>query len=289
LHSEMRKKHAGLSGEVNLPESSTIFLPFKEGAVSEGQIAKAWDKTADFWNRGCTEFGDVNRQFVIDPAVFRMLGSVQGLRILDAGCGNGYLSRLLAKRGAKVSATDVSKRFIEIAKEKEREKPLGIDYHARSVCDLKIFVDGTFDAIVSNLVLMDLKNLDKALSEFHRVLKPKGKLVFSIMHPCFASPSVRGWVREPRDSDRKEDRLFWKVDRYFDRTVEVWRVSDLPPLYSFHRPLSDYVKALLNNCFVITDFGEPTPTKTAMREHYREFANEYDRIPWFLVIGARAS
>lgn len=122
-----------------------------------------------------------------------------------------------------------------------------------------------------------------------RVLKSDGKLVFSIMHPCFASPPVRRWVRAPRDSDRKEDRLFWKVDRYFDRLIEVWRYFDSPPLYSFHRTLSDYVKALLNNGFIITDFDEPIPSKTAMKEHYREFANEYDRIPWFLVIGARVS
>lgn len=289
LHSEMRKKRAGLSDEVDLPEVSSTFLPLKEGAVSERQIAKAWDKGVEFWNRRYTEFGDMNRQFVIDPAIFRMLGSVRGLRILDAGCGNGYLCRLLAKKGAKVSGVDISKRFIQIARKKEKEAPLGIDYHVSSICDLKMFGDGTFDVVVSNLVLMDLTDLNKAFSEFCRVLKPNGKLVFSIMHPCFSSPPVRGWVRVPRDSARKEDWLFWKVDRYFDRLIEVWRYFDSPPLYSFHRTLSDYVKALLNNGFIITDFDEPVPSKAAMTEHYREFANEYDRIPWFLVIGAKAS
>jgi 2-polyprenyl-3-methyl-5-hydroxy-6-metoxy-1,4-benzoquinol methylase len=285
----MRKRRAGLSDEVDLPEVSSTFLPLKEGAVNEKEIARAWDESAEFWSRRYTEFGDINRQFVIDPAIFRMLGSVHGLRILDAGCGNGYLCRLLAKKGAKVSGVDISKRFIEIAKKKEKEAPLGIDYYVSSVCDLKMFADGIFDIVVSNLVLMDVTDLNKTFSEFRRVLKPNGKLVFSIMHPCFASPPVHGWVREPRDSDRKEDWLFWKVDRYFDRTIEVWRYFDSPPLYSYHRPLSDYVKALLNNGFVITDFEEPIPSREAMRKHYREFANEYDRIPWFLVIGAKAS
>jgi len=91
LHSEMRKRHAGLSDKVDLLDVSSTFLPLKEGAVSERQIARAWDRGAEFWSRRYTEFGDINREFVIDPAIFRMLGSVHGLRILDAGCGNGYL------------------------------------------------------------------------------------------------------------------------------------------------------------------------------------------------------
>jgi len=46
------------------------------------------------------------------------------------------------------------------------------------------------------------------------------------------------------------------------------------------------MKALIDNGFTITDFEEPVPTEKAIEEHYREFGNEYERIPWFLVIGA---
>ena len=79
----------------------------------------------------------------------------------------------------------------------------------------------------------------------------------------------------------------FKVDRYFDRCVEVWQFRDWPPLYSFHRPLSDYVKMLIKNGFVITDLEEPVPSKKVMEEYYRDFGDEYDRIPWFLIIGAK--
>ncbi|KPV64676.1 MAG: hypothetical protein AOA65_0892 [Candidatus Bathyarchaeota archaeon BA1] len=161
-----------------------------------------------------------------------MLDSVNGLRVLDAGCGNGYLCRLLAKRGAKVTGIDISRRYIEIAKKREEESPLGVDYHVGSVCNLVMFPDEGFDAVVSNMVLMDVHDLDKAMKEFHRVLKSEGRLVFSIMHPCFSSAPVHGWVRKPADSDRKEDWLFWKVDRYFDRSVEIWQYFDHPPLPS---------------------------------------------------------
>jgi len=95
-------------------------------------------------------------------------------------------------------------------------------------------------------------------------------------------------VRKPIDSQRKEDWLYWKVDRYFDRIMEIWQFyDDWPKAYSFHRPFSDYVKLLIENGFAIMDFEEPTPTRKTMREHYRQFGNECDRIPWFLIIGAR--
>lgn len=89
--------------------------------ISEEEISKAWDKAADGWSSRYSEYGDMNRRFVIDPVIFRILGSVKGLFILDAGCGNGYLCRLLARRGAKVFGVGISKRFIEIAMRKEGE------------------------------------------------------------------------------------------------------------------------------------------------------------------------
>ncbi len=280
----MQKLREGVDPEAILAENKSIYVPLDKAAVSEKQVSQAWDELADKWISHYTEHGDINREYVIDPVIFRLLGPIDGSSILDAGCGGGYLCRRLAKRGAKVVGVDISKKFIEIARQKEKENPLGIRYYSESLHDMQMFKDKTFDIIVSNLVLMDVADLNKAIIELHRVLKKNGKLILSIMHPCFASPSVRGWMRKPRDSDRKEDRLYWMVDRYFDRTMETWQFYDWPATYSFHRPLSEYIKVLLKNGFIITDFEEPIPSEKAIREHYREFGNEYDRIPWFLII-----
>jgi ubiquinone/menaquinone biosynthesis C-methylase UbiE len=287
LHPEMLRRRVGLSDENDTRSYSVTrrFLP--EGdAVSDEMVGEAWDRGADIWYSRYGDFGDLNRQYVIDPAILEMLGRVEEKRILDAGCGNGYLCRLLSKKGAEMVGVDVSKRAIEIAEDIEKNEPMNIEYHVGSVCNLSMCSDDEFDAVVSNLVLQDLQNIDKAVEELQRVLKPEGKLVFSIMHPCFSSAPVHGWVRKPVDSNRKEDRIYWKVDRYFDRSIEEWTYFDLPPIYSFHRPLSDYMKVLVKNGFTITDFEEPVPTDKDMEEHYKEFGNEYDRIPWFLIIGA---
>jgi SAM-dependent methyltransferase len=274
--------------ETKIQKSESIFVPVTKAEINEEQISNAWDKIADQWCNRYTEYGDINRQYVIDPTIFRIIGPVKDMSILDAGCGSGYLCRLLAKKGAKVFGVELSKRFVEIAKQKEIEAPLGITYYSETLCNLAMFQDETFDMVISNLVLMDLPDLDKAIKEINRVLKKKGRLIFSVMHPCFASAPVRGWVRKPIDSNRKEDWMYWKVDRYFDRSMEIWRFDlDWPPIYSFHRPLSDYVKMLIKNNFSIIAFEEPIPSKKAMKEHYRDFGDESDRIPWFLIIGAK--
>lgn len=257
-----------------------------ERVITDETVAARWNAVADRWFRRYSEFGDLNRQYIIDPAVLGMLGDVAENRILDAGCGNGYLCRRLAKRGAEMVGVDLSTRAIELAERAEQEAPLNIAYHIGSLGHLSMCADAAFDAVVSNLVLQDLQDLDGALRELHRVLKPGGQLVFSIMHPCFSSPPVHGWVRRPVDSHRREDWLHWKVDSYFDRGIEEWTLSDWPPLYHFHRTLADYVHALLRNGFVLAGLDEPVPTEEDVAVQYR-YLNDGERVPLFLVMAAR--
>ncbi len=287
LHPSMQKRHIGLDPESTLPPPTSYYIPSKKAGITDRQISKAWDELAEKWSSFTLDQGDFNRQHIIDPAIFHMLGSVNGLSILDAGCGNGYLCRLLAKKGAKMVGVDISKRFIEIARQKEKETPLGILYYSGTLSNLEMLGNKRFDIVISNLALMDVLHLEKAMMEINRVLKEDGRLIFSILHPCFSTPPVHGWERVPPDSQRKEDWIYWKVDRYFDRSVQVWQYLDWPFTYTFHRPLSDYIKTLIKNGFIITNFEEPVPSKQAMKEHYREFGNECDRIPWFLVVGCK--
>jgi 2-polyprenyl-3-methyl-5-hydroxy-6-metoxy-1,4-benzoquinol methylase len=282
----MLKKREGLDSNTELPKPTSIYTPLGHGVITEEQIRDAWDKLADQWADRYTDYGDMNRRYIIDPALFRIMGSVKGLSVLDAGCGNGYLCRLLAKKDAKVVGVDISKRFIAIAKQKEKEAPLGIAYHTASLCDLALFEKEEFDLIVSNLALMDVHDLEKAVKELARILKKDGKLIFSIMHPCFSSPPVHGWVRIPQDSNRREDWIYWKVDRYFERSMETWQYGDMPQTYSFHHPLSDYFRMLIGNGFIITDFVEPVPSEKDIRKHFREL-NDCDRISWFLIMAAK--
>ena len=280
-----RRRH-GLSLEREIVPPWSYDLVADADDITDRRIAAQWDALADVWTSGYSEYGDVNRRWVIDPALFRILGDAKGLRVLDAGCGIGYLSRLLARQGAVVDGQDISRKFITMAQEQERRQPLGVTYRLGSIVDLGAYGDGMFEVVVSNLVLQDVRDYRRAIREIERVLKPDGRFLFSIMHPAFASAPIRGWVQEPRDSNRNEDRQYVKVDRYFDRTTEAWGFGDGPRVTSFHRPLRDYFEALSEAGFLVRRLEEPVPPPEAIEARPRDFMNEYDRVPLFLILEA---
>jgi len=253
--------------------------------VTEAVSRASWDSAAGWWTSRTTAKGDVNREWVIDPALFRLLGDVRGLRILDAGCGSGYLSRLLAARGAKMVGADHSQKLLEFARRAEAKEPRGIRFHRTDLARMARFKDGTFDVVVSNVVMQDVVAFEKAFAEFRRVLRPGGRLLFSVTHPCFERPVPGMWVREPTDSERIEDWRGLLLDHYFDRVALWWGPSGEPAMVGFHRTLEDYASALHAAGLQITRLEEPVPSPKALARLYRQFA-DYFRVPNFLVVEA---
>ncbi|MHA1722922.1 MAG: hypothetical protein ACTSXW_07590 [Candidatus Baldrarchaeia archaeon] len=73
----MRKRREGLDRSMELPKIEFASIPV--GEVGEGEILSAWDKVADEWSSRYSEYGNLDRMFVVDPVVLRVLGSVKGL------------------------------------------------------------------------------------------------------------------------------------------------------------------------------------------------------------------
>ena len=253
--------------------------------ITDRDVRQGWDDVASWWVGRYSDKGDINREWVIDPALFEMAGDVRNLRVLDAGCGNGYLSRVLAKRGAHVTGVDLSSKLLKEAKAQETRAPLGIGFLQRDLARLTSIADNSFDLVVANVVLQDVRRLDEAVKEIARVLKPRGRFLFSITHPSFDVPPSH-WVREPEDTERPEERPFMSVDRYFDRVSLTWAPRGLPPVLGFHRPLRDFTDALFEAGLVMLRLEEPIPLPEALRTHYRQFADQV-RVPNFLIVEAR--
>ncbi len=286
-NSDWERERIGLSDKQDYKNHFCIELvrPEDDEATTDKDINEMWSRVAEDLDSRYNEYGDVNRQYIIDPHLFDLLGDVENKVILDAGCGAGYLCRLLAKRGARMIGVDLSSKFIEIAGKRERQDPLGIEYYNGSLSDLSIFPGDTFEVIISNIVLIDVRDYKGALAELCRVLKPGGRMIFSILHPCFASPSVCGWLRVPEDSTRVEDKLYRIIDRYFDTgrfIIYNWFSS---PISSYHRTLSDYINTLIEAGFEIRKVVEPQP-KLEGFENIPEFDSE-KRIPIFLIFEVR--
>src|SRR6266702_177023 len=116
--------------------------------------------------------GDLVRQHLLNPAIFSLLGNVAGKAILDAGCGRGYLSRMLARKGARVTGIEPAETWFKAALNREQVEPLGITYLQ---ADLSSWVctPEVFDYVIANMVFMDIPDYISALQHCVEALKPK--------------------------------------------------------------------------------------------------------------------
>ncbi|MHA2358582.1 MAG: class I SAM-dependent methyltransferase, partial [Candidatus Heimdallarchaeaceae archaeon] len=226
--------------------------------------------------------GDWNRRLVIDPALWKLIGEVDNLSVLDAGCGNGYLSRQLAKKGAQVTGVDHSKYFIKFCNQKEEETQLGCQFVQSSLADLSSFESKSFDLVVSNIVFIDVLEYKKAFKEISRILKKDGRFIWSNTHPVFGRTGVVD-PKLPFDSKRNEERLFKIVDRYFDSGGILMSWGDLEPVWQISRTLTEYSKALKDAGFVISEIVEPKPTIEQIQKHPKFLAFDADRFSQFII------
>src|SRR5690606_27568859 len=135
-----------------------------------------------------------------------LAGEVRGRRVLDLGCGQGYMARVLAEAGADVVGIDISEALVERARRYETEKPLGIVYRTDDARALASVGDAEFDLVVCNLSLMDMPELPRVFGSVRRVLRDGGRFVFTITHPCFQMPGA-AW-----NLDERGRPLFKRVD-----------------------------------------------------------------------------
>jgi SAM-dependent methyltransferase len=239
--------------------------------ITEPEVAEHWDHNADSWTQRVRAGMDVYREFYNNPAFLAFIGSLRGRTVLDAGCGEGSNTRILARSGARLTGVDLSARMIELARIEEQREPLGIRYEVESFTALSAFADATFDAVVSFMALMDGPDFPAAAAELNRVLRPGGQLCFSILHPCFMT---KGFAWLPGE-DGQEVGL--RIGGYFDATpwVERWKFGAAPDAAAaepfavprFDRTLSDYVNGLIDAGFVLQRVHEPRPTAEACAAH----------------------
>ena len=116
------------------------------------------------------------------PLVQQAFGNVQGLKVLDMGCGTGRHTLWLAQAGAKVTGIDFSEAMLDKARKKTKEYSIKLikhDLHERLP-----FRSGQFDMVVSGLLLEHIADLAYYFSEVARVLSNSGRAVISAMHPA---------------------------------------------------------------------------------------------------------
>lgn len=238
-----------------------------------------WNQKARDWHKQVGEDGDNNRRFNSDPVLWRFIGNVLNLDVLDAGCGTGYLARGLARKGAKVVAVDFSECMIKTAQELTATLEIAVDYRVDSCVSLQTLTDESMDLIVSNYVLMDLSQLEKTIASFHRVLRPNGRVAIVITHPCFPQ-SDETILTSRAVSENGSVSYSWKFS-YFDETEFIdppWK-HFTTPFRAYHRPLSQYWKTFQMMGFQVIDFDEPVVSDPPPSEFHSRNLREYRMRP----------
>lgn len=206
--------------------------------------------------------GDDGNSFhltLIRPAVERLLGEVRGANVLEVACGNGLFARRLSSLGASVLATDGSSEMLERARSRETS---GIEYRLLDASDPASFAalpEASFDAAVCNMALMDMAATEPLAAALPRLLRPGGRFVFSITHPCFNTSNIR-MMRELEvvDGDNVE-RAGVVVTRYATAVIEEGIAIDGQPskqLY-FDRPLHELLAPFFAAGMVLDGLEEP--------------------------------
>jgi ubiquinone/menaquinone biosynthesis C-methylase UbiE len=255
------------------------------------QVRRYWNQNAEVWTKLSRAGYDTYRDYLNTPAFFDILPDVNRLSGLDIGCGEGHNTRLLAKRGAHVTAVDISRLFIRHAQESEDQAPLGINYHLASAVELP-FPDSSFDFVTALMSLMDIPETERVIAEAYRVLKPGGFLQFSISHPCFDTPHRRNL----RDEDGRT--YAYEVGDYFRNMqgeVTEWTFSAAPPqvreglpnfkVPRFTRTISQWLNLLIETGFLVERIEEPCPDDETLRRCPK--LQDAQVVAYFLHIRAR--
>lgn len=207
-----------------------------------------------------------------EPAFLEALGPVAGLRVVDLGCGDAELGQVLLAEGCRrYLGVDGSAAMIASARSR-LSGTSGEVVHA----NIEEFSapPGTVDVVVSRLALHYVEDIQAVLAAAGQWLTPTGRLVFSVVHPTLTCHDARESGDEPRTN--------WVVDDYFHAGARrrQWLGSSVT---WYHRTIEDYVRALRQAGFALTDLGECAPRWDRFDGDVAEYQRRR-RIPMFLLL-----
>ncbi|MCY1166163.1 Trans-aconitate 2-methyltransferase [compost metagenome] len=210
------------------------------------------------------------------PALRALVPDLQGLRVLDLGCGFGWFCRWARTRGAQSAlGLDVSEKMLGQARALTSDAVVS---YVRADLESLELQEGAFDFAYSSLAFHYIKDLPGLLKKVHRALVPGASLLFSIEHPIFVAPRRPGWITD------EQGRKSWPVDSY---QMEGPRTTNwlADGVVKQHRTMGTLLNMLLVAGFSISHVEEWGPTDAQVMAQ-PDLAEEKER-PMMLLVGAR--
>lgn len=281
--------------------SSPRALPHSSAGSPRGADT-SWEQVAEWYDQmqgDAGESGSDHYRDVILPGTIRLVQPTAGMRVLDVGCGQGIVSRALAALGAAVVGIDASPGLIEAAKARGSEggrAVYGVGDAGALEAALAALPTGTstgsFDASACVMALGNIEPLEPVFRGVSALLKPGGRFVAVISHPCFRAPGQTswGWDDAARSQYRRVDGYLssgqHKIDMHPGLAAHGRSGGDAVT-WSFHRPIQTYVR-LLAAAGLFIDAVEEWSSRRVSQPGPRAAAEDRARreIPLFLALRA---
>jgi len=251
-----------------------------------------WNENAAFWDGRMGEGNDFV-EMLIWPATMRLLAVQPNERVLDVACGNGLTSRRLAALGARVVACDFATEMLAYARQRTVERADEIAYHVVDATDeaaLLALGEGSFHAALCQMALFDMAEIRPLMRALTRLLRPGGRFVFSVIHPCFNNPHVVQ-VAEMEDREGEIVTVYSvKVSGYMTESIArgVAMLGQPRPQLYFHRPLQALLRAGLDAGLVLDGLEERAfPPEHPPGRLPLSWSGKYAEIPPVLVARLR--
>jgi SAM-dependent methyltransferase len=195
-------------------------------------------------------------------ADFKLLGHLEGKRVLELGCGAGHAAVALARQGAHVIVVDPSPRRLERVRAVCEREEVRVELHQSDLAELAFVRADTIDLVLSVYALASVPDLDRVFRQVHRVLRTGSPLVFSLPHPAFR-------VAEGGS--------------YFEHTPVPWNTRDASGA-ELPRTISEVFVSLTRANFRVDNLLEPEPIEGPRSSFWKP---TMARVPATLLIRAR--
>jgi 2-polyprenyl-3-methyl-5-hydroxy-6-metoxy-1,4-benzoquinol methylase len=221
-----------------------------------------WDQKAAFWDALHGDDGNEFHRTLVSPGVERLLALQPGGRVLDVACGNGTMARRLAAMGGKVTAVDFSVALLDRARKWGQQAGEPIQYAVADATDEAALValgEGTFDAVVCTMALMDMPVIAPFYRASRRLLHTGGRVVIVTAHPAFNSNNPVFFAEQADQAGRIVTTYGLKIDAYLDvpPTKGAGALDEPAPHYYYHRPLHELLGEAFSAGLVLDALEEP--------------------------------
>lgn len=244
----------------------------------------SWNRVSGWYDELLESDSDSYQSKVIAPNLLRILDLRSGEVVFDLACGQGYFSNIFAKqKGVKVVASDLSRKLVEKAAEKNKN----VEFHISPAHKSFFLADESVDTVVVVLAIQNIENVSQVFAECDRVLKRGGRIVIVLNHPAFRVPQGSDWYFSEGIQSRLVDKYLTESKISIDMTPGERDPKMKIKTISFHRPLQYYVKLLSKNGLAITRLEEWISHKKSQRGPRADAEDRARKeIPMFMCIEA---